>query len=303
MSPASAPAVAGPLFVTGATGFVGRRLTHRLAEAGQREVRYLVRSPDHTAGPGQTVVGDLRRPGPWTAALQGVDTVVHLAALTGKASAGAHHAASVTATQLLLDAARRHQVRRFLFVSSIAAGYTDRRHYHYAEAKAAAETLVRESGLETLIVRPTLILGPGSPVAANLRRLATLPIPVTFGAGRTVQPVHVDDVVDALLAALASPDWPTDPIELGGPEVLPITELMAAFRVRAGQSPRAPIRIPIEPLRTILAACEPLLLPVLPFTAGQLAAFSNPAVVTRRPPAWCPPARRGLAAMLDGAPR
>jgi nucleoside-diphosphate-sugar epimerase len=290
-----------PLVLTGGTGFLGRRLVAALAAAGAPPGILLSRRPGPPAPAGwRWAAADLARPGPWAAALEGADTVAHLAALTGKGSRRAHFRANRDTTRHLLDAARAAGVRRFLFVSSVAAGYADRRHYHYANAKAEAEALVRDSGLQTLVVRPTMILGPGSPVLANLSRLATLPVPVAFGPpDQPVQPVHVDDVARALVALLAAPAWDGRVVEVGGPEVVPAGELAARIRAARGLPARRPLRLPVEPLRTVLAVLEPLALPLLPFTAGQLAAFTNPGVAAPRPPGLDLPAPVvGLDAML-----
>jgi len=270
-----------PLLLTGGGGFVGRALTARLAAAGAPDVRLLARTEatlDAKRLPiGWPVIhGDLAVIDRWADALTGVDTVVHLAALTGKASRAAHRAVNLEATERLLEAAKRAGVARFLFVSSIAAGYPDRSHYHYANAKAAAEAAVTAArGIETVVVRPTMIFGPGSPVLANLARLARLPLPVTFGRDRAVQPIHVDDLVDFLVALLERERWGNRIIEAGGPDVVTMDRLQDRLREVAGLPSRPRVRIPIKPVRALLALLEPIALGALPFSAGQLTAFAN----------------------------
>ena len=296
-----------PLFLTGTSGFVGRRLLSRLAGAGYSEVRLLTRDPARLAAPGglpptwQVVPGDLADPGGWAGALRGTDTVVHLAAATGKARRQVHLAVNLEGTRRLLQVAQAAGVRRFLYVSSIAVAYPDRPHYHYAETKAAAEGLVGASGLEFLIVRPTLVLGPGSPLLASLRRLALLPVPLIFGNGTPlVQPVHVDDLAHLLEAALGLADWGGHAITVGGPELVSIEELL--LRIRATRKPdgRGLLHLPLGPARLLLSLLEPILFPLLPFTAGQLALFANPSVAEPHAVlAGLPAAGRGLDAMLD----
>ncbi|MFN0178756.1 MAG: NAD-dependent epimerase/dehydratase family protein [Gemmatimonadales bacterium] len=289
-----------PLAVTGATGFLGRRLLAHLP--AESDVRLLVRDtaklPTTPAG-WRAVRCDLLDPASYRDALAGIDTVVHLAARTGAARPAEHHRANVEATTALLAEARRAGAKRFLFVSSIAAGYSDRRAYHYANAKLAAEQAVIASDLETLVVRPTMIFGPGSAVLANLTKLAALPQPFLFGPGQMIQPVHVEDVAEGLAAILDRSDWGGRIVEYGGPTVLSTTDLFARIRQQHRLPPRAPWRIPLEPLRTLLGLVEPVLFKLLPFTAGQLAAFANPAVVSRPgPPDLLPPARRDVDQML-----
>lgn len=295
-----------PLFLTGSSGFVGRRVVARLVARSASDVRLLVREPTRAALPEpgphgwRYVSGDLLGEAqPWTEALAGVDTVVHLAALTGKGSRRAHFAANLEATRRLVNASRAAGVRRFLHVSSVAAGYADRRHYHYGNAKAAAEAVVAESGLETLVVRPTMVLGPGSPVLANLVRMATLSRPLIFGRDHPVQPIHVEDLAAMLVAALDLPVWRGQTVEVGGPEVVDLRRIIAQIRQARGLPARSPLALPLEPMRTLLGLVEPLLLPLLPFTAGQLAGFANPIVAAPLPAdVPLPKPGIGLGAML-----
>jgi NADH dehydrogenase len=297
--------VTGPLFLTGGGGFIGRRVAARLAVAAAPDVRLLTRDsqrfrwPEARPAGWRVVDGDLATIGPWTEALRGADTVVHLAALTGKATREQHFRVNRDATRRLVAAAEAAGVRRFLFVSSIAAGFGDRSHYHYANAKAEGEALVAASGLETINVRPTMVFGPGSPVLENLRRLATLPVPVTFGPDHPVQPVHVDDLAELLVALLDRSGWDNRTIEVGGPEVTSMDGLTDLLRAAQGLARRRRLRVPIEPLRTLFAAAEPFALGLLPFAAGQLTSFANPTVAAALPPDLALPApARGLGAML-----
>jgi NADH dehydrogenase len=275
-----------PLFVTGGSGFVGRRVLAALARAGARDVRVLVREPDTLAAAipmpptWRLVRGTLDDATGWRDALRGVATVLHLASSTGKVPAAVHERVIVGGTQRLLDAAQAAGVRRCLYVSSVAAGFADRRHYFYAESKRRAEALVRAAAMETLVVRPTMVFGEGSPVLDGLRRLARLPLPLSFGDGSAmVQPIDVDDLAGLLVAALdPSLLWGGRTMTLGGADAVTTAALLR--RLRTGTSADAAavgrlVHVPIEPLRTVLALLEPLLLPVLPFTAGQLTSFTG----------------------------
>ncbi len=293
------------LLVTGGGGFVGRRVLAALAAERVPSVRVLTRRPATLTLPPsapsdwRVVSGDLTElasPGPL---LAGVGTVLHLAARTGKGTEAEHFLANRDATRTLLDAAEANHVGHFLFVSSIAAGFADQRRYHYARAKAEAEALVRSSGLESLIVRPTMVFGPGSAPLANLRRLALLPVPVVFGPGTLLQPIHVDDLAAQLVAALGVRAWPAEPVELGGPDVVGLDQLVAMLRRAAGKPARRPWHVTLGPARALLSAIEPVAGALLPITAGQLAAFANHSVA--RPSAFLdrlPAPSRSLDQML-----
>ena len=156
--------MADGIFVTGGSGFVGRRLLKALPALG-RPIYALQRVAvrDEIRGV-QPVIGDLLEPRTYAPALSQCRTVLHLAASTGRAAAAEHMRANAEGTARLVGAAKDAGVTEFLFVSSIAAAFPDTRGYPYAIAKRAAEESVRASGLPFLIVRPTMILGPGASV-------------------------------------------------------------------------------------------------------------------------------------------
>lgn len=266
------------LFITGAGGFLGRHLAAMLPNADHRRAVCLVRGqrPELRREGVEVVFGDLLEPTSYAPFLTPQMTVIHLAAVTGKARAADYWRGNVEATRRLLEVCRQQGVRRFLFVSSIAAGFARQEYYPYGQSKKAAEELVRASGLDVLIVRPTMIFGPGAPVLAGLARLGSLPIVPVFGDGKVrVQPIDAGDLARALLRLAAEPQFGGRLIELGGPEQVTIEELLARLhRRRSGRSPKL-IHVPLRGWLPALAFLEKFLLPVLPLTAGQLASFRN----------------------------
>ncbi|ACL59195.1 NAD-dependent epimerase/dehydratase family protein [Methylobacterium nodulans] len=221
------------VLVTGATGFLGRRVLPALDRAGA-EIVVLLRDPDVACGadlraryPSVAVrTGDLRDPGSVEAALAGADTVLHLAA---KAQAGGrfneapdYFACNVAGTLNLLTACARGRVRRVVHLST-AQVYgrsdsllVDETHpvdgrTVYAASKIAAEGLVRayaEDGFSAVSLRPSNIYGPGQQAATVVTAILA-----QLAAGdaitlQTLDPVRdfvfVDDVVQAILAAAAA---------------------------------------------------------------------------------------------------
>jgi NADH dehydrogenase len=265
------------IFVTGGGGFVGRRLMAALIPTG-RFIVALDRSGTLTAlaGPDVTVVrGDVGDADSYRALLAGCDTVLHLAAATGRAAAAEHARVNATGTTTLVDESRRAGVTRFLFVSSIAAAFPDLRGYAYAQSKLEAERAVRSSGLRFTILRPTMILGSGAPLLSSLEKLALLPMVVVPGDGTPrVQPVHVDDVVRAILAVLDADLFNGDVFPIGGSETLPIEELLQRIRAARRGSRGAVFHVPLALLQPPLRLAEAAgLLRLLPISAGQLSSF------------------------------
>lgn len=274
--------------VTGAAGFVGQRLVRVLHARGDRVVA-IARSPRPADVPAAVtwIECDLLHADRYEAALRGARSVLHLAAVTGKARPDTYRRDNVEATRVLLGAAERARVGHFVLVSSIAAAFQDRRYYAYAESKLAAEALMSSAALRTTIVRPTMVLGAGSPVQSSLEKLARLPLVPLFGDGlRRVQPIPVDALCRHLADLGQSEGLPRTHalLEYGGPEVYTLRELLQRMRRQQGLSSRARfLRVPLAPLRAALAWLERPLLPVLPLTAGQLATFANDGIV--KPPA------------------
>jgi NADH dehydrogenase len=275
------------VFLTGATGFVGRRVLSTLAEADEPLVVHcLTRQPRpvHALERIQSIRGELTDPETYLPALRTCDTVLHLAAATGKAKPEEYFRVNVRGTRALLQASKNCGVSRFIFVSSIAAAFSERRAYHYAQSKTQAEEAVRESGLSYAIVRPTIILGPDSPIAKGLIGLASLPVTPVFGTGQVlVQPVDVDDVARFLKSLMMDRDLPNRAMDLGGPDVMTLDSLLQTVRRGLGKPDPHLIHLPVRTVISFLAFAEKWIYPVLPVTAGQLSLFVNDSVARPDP--------------------
>ena len=210
----------GGVFVTGATGLIGTRLVNKLTSAvGLDQVTVLSRKQHSVC---QTVISDLQSGPIPSNALNGIDTVYHLAGYAhdlqySEFVAHLYQAVNVDATVQLTSLAASSGVQRFVFVSSVKAGgsavagrcvtETDQLEPEgiYGRTKREAELKVleigRQSGMHVSIVRPTLVYGPG--VKGNLALMQSgvkrgwfPPLPET---GNRRSMIHVDDLVRALL--------------------------------------------------------------------------------------------------------
>jgi NADH dehydrogenase len=253
------------VFMTGGSGFLGRHVVAALLAGGHR-VCVLTRDPTAAraaarvhglpAGGVDFLQADLASP----RSLQGAfadpapDVVVHAAALLDAPPDDLEHV-NVGGTRALLEAlATSARPPRLVLVSSFAT--EDFPPTPYSESKLRAEALVRESGLPFVIVRPTLIYGRGD--GQNTARLVaalrsgTMWLP---GGGRTrIQPVHVEDVAAACVAAATAGPAIGRTYRLGGPEPVSVRAFREAVRDASGG--RAHIRaLPLA----VLALGAPLL--------------------------------------------
>lgn len=274
------------ILLTGAGGFLGRRVVAQLATLRGVAVRTLVRTNRSERHDGVTsVIGDIDSGAGITAAVDGCDTIVHLAALTGKARPRDFERTNVAGTRRLIDAAKASGVRRILLVSSVAARFEQTSDYPYARSKAAAEDIVKQSGLDFTIVRPTIIIGKGAAVLDGLKKLAKLPIVPCFGNGRArVQPIFVDQLAEFLAAIVRTGRFRGETFDAGGPEIVTMEEFLRLLRKAKEKGAATVLHWPLWPTRILLRMVEPLLLPILPVTAGQLASFGEDGLADKNPP-------------------
>ena len=273
--------MAGPLFITGASGFLGRHFLLYCERHWGGEIICLSRQPRNAAGSRvRWRTGDVLDVASYREALAPGTTVVHMAAVTGKADRAEYDRTNAEGTRALLRACVERGVSRFVLVSSVAARYPNLAGYPYGASKRDAEEAVTGSGLPYLIVRPTIILGTESPIWQKLSQLAAARLVPMIGNGRTrVQPIHVRDVAMALGELVRTPEA-TGIIELAGEETLPIRELLVRIhQSRRGSAPLV-VSVPYPPLRFVLELMEKGVPQLLPVTAGQLSVFVNDSSIT-----------------------
>lgn len=218
------------MVVTGANGFVGRAVLHRLSEMDAGTVRVAVRRREAAQGllPGADVyaVGDLSGDTEWRNALTGVDTVIHLAARVhllhddAADQVAAYTRVNVDATRRLAQQAADNGVRRVVFLSTLKV-HGEEGHFResdmsdpfdpYARSKWAAELelqrIARETGLEVTVIRPPLVHGPGA--RGNLRTLIRaidrgIPLPLGSVDNRRSL-VGVDNLADLIVRCVSNP--------------------------------------------------------------------------------------------------
>lgn len=217
-------------FVTGGTGFIGRRLVNRLIAEGHT-VRVLARSVEKARvlfdEKVEIIAGDLDSAAALARGCKGADRVFHLAAQVGDFGPrkGYYHT-NVEGTRAAVDAAERADAGRFVYVSTNAVTGIKRTHVtdeaapyatnggHYGVSKGEAERVIRERHNETgfpgVILRPPVVYGPGS---ANwvLRPLSLMKrgkmVLVDSGRGLCWH-VYVDNLIDAAVLASGHPKAP-----------------------------------------------------------------------------------------------
>jgi nucleoside-diphosphate-sugar epimerase len=226
------------IFLTGLTGYIGQRIVGALAGAG-RPVRGLV-LPGESLPPGlpdvQTVRGNILEPATFEGHGEGVAAVVHSAAAMLPNPPRTIRSVNVEGTRNVVEAARRWGVARFVYLSAVSAAYSVKN--SYGESKAEAERLVASSGLQWVVLRPTMVYGEGGGLhfarLTDLVRRAPGFIPV-FGPGTSrLQPVHVQDVARAVMLALDHPSAAGGLWGISGATVVTFDELVRKIAASLG---------------------------------------------------------------------
>lgn len=232
--------------LAGATGFTGRRVAARLAAQG-RALRCLVRAgSDRTALPpgAEWILGDLGDRESVDSWLTGCEELVSCASM------GFGHVPGLVA------AAESAGVRRAVFVSTTAVFTTLPARSKLVRVEA--EECVRASRLEWTILRPTMIYGaPGDRnMERLLRALARWPVVLVPGRGRALlQPVHVEDLAAAIVAALDSERAACRVYDVSGADALPLDAVIDAAAAAVGRR-RAKLRLPMRPVAAALRLAE-----------------------------------------------
>ncbi len=211
------------IFLTGATGFVGRHLVPALIAGGHR-LRCLVRSPEKAAPLRAlgcaVVVGDLQN-GAW--GLEGTELIIHLAALHRGPGLSR---TNVAGTAQLVRAAAAHKVQKMLYLSTVTAA--PKPSWPYAYSAWLAEQIIQASLWRFTILRCSVIVGPGDPFLGGIVRMAQRwPVVPIIGFGDTrFQPISVHDVVRCVLKAISDDRYDNRTLTLGGPEILSYREIV-----------------------------------------------------------------------------
>jgi len=258
------------ILVTGATGFVGQHLMDRLRERGEalrplvRDARDAERLRSLNVEP---VVGDVTDLAALARAMTGVDTVIHLAAITVEKVAATFERVNARGARNVADAARNAGVARFLYLS--VNGARDDPRYPYVRSKWRGEQAVVASGIPYTVLRPSLIFGRGEQFCAALASLARRsPVMPIAGDGKTLfQPVWVEDVCSCLLKALDDDAYLGRVYEVGGPEQLSYDEIVDIVMRVLGKR-RRKVHVPLMLLKP--AAIMSAVLPMSLVTPGQL---------------------------------
>ena len=269
--------------VVGGSGFLGRYIVQRLAEAGLR-VRVAVRHPETalflkplgSLGQVQLVRGDITSDAQMAAAFDGAAAGVNLVGILAETGKQRFDAVQAEGAGRAARAAAAAGVRHYVQVSAIGADTASP--VPYARSKAQGEAAVLAAIPTATILRPSLVIGPEDQFLNRFAAMARLSPVLPVIAGNTrFQPVFVMDVAAAVVAALNSPAAAGRTYELGGADVLSFRAILAIINAETRQQRRL-VEVP-DWIAALMAKLGDVL-PFMPMTSDQLAMLGKDNVVT-----------------------
>lgn len=267
------------VLVTGATGFLGRRVVQALLDRGH-QVRCLVHTPGRERmfpdGSVDVHYGSLLDPNALGTACYDLDAVVHLVAFIRQRKGATFDQVNRQGVANVVAAAKGAGVKHFLHVSAIGA--FNNSSYPYLQSKWQGEQEVIKSGLSYTILRPSLMFGQGDEFLNTLAALVRVfPLVPVIGSGRNpFQPIAVEDVARCLMLALEQDDLRGRTIEIGGPQQLSYNDLLGIVARTLGRR-RWRLSVPVGAMRLGVAVLERLQ-PRPPVTTEQLRMLPVPNV-------------------------
>lgn len=233
------------IIITGGTGFLGSHLTHRLSQLGHR-VTLLTRRPErhreYRIGSNiQLVKADPCDADALTTLFDGCDCVINLVGILNEVGSSTFSRAHVELPRAIVKAMRESGVRRLLHMSALNADVNET-HGRYLKTKGEGENLVHQSpGVEVTSFRPSVVFGPGDSFFnrfASLLKLAPPPLFPLACADARFAPVFVGDVVEAFVYALDHPATAGQRLELCGPSVYTLKQLVEYTAALTGRKTR-----------------------------------------------------------------
>jgi uncharacterized protein YbjT (DUF2867 family) len=250
------------ILLTGASGFIGKHLLHALLSEGH-EVVCAVRQVKKSNDPRLSFIhadftNDTDKSA-WLARLSGIEAVINAVGIFRESGAQTFEKLHVQTPRALFAAcAESEDVHMIVQLSALGADEHADTAYHLS--KKAADDYLAALPVRAAIVQPSLVYGSDGASARVFKALASMPFAVRFGdAPQLVQPVHVDDVVAAIVALLHrrlyldQGDAPgarmpatgtAQRLPLVGPQALPFTDYLAALRAAMGMGRLRVLRLP-----------------------------------------------------------
>jgi uncharacterized protein YbjT (DUF2867 family) len=261
------------VLVTGSTGYVGHYVVKALLAAGHSVVSVTRDAAKSKTASGAALeifkdveyrMGDISNGSGLKEAMNGVDAVIHLVGIIAEKGLQTFQRVHVDGTRNILEATRAAGVKRYLHMSANGASATAQS--GYSSSKYSAEELVRASGLDWTIFRPSLVFGIGDDFFGRVLKnlVSQPPVVPQIGDGHfPFRPVWAGDVATSFVQALTKPETVGKTYELVGPKEYTFLQLLDLEQAALGlKKPKVAVPIPIMdilvPIMNIVPAIAPI---------------------------------------------
>ncbi|SES68719.1 Nucleoside-diphosphate-sugar epimerase [Nitrosospira multiformis] len=248
------------ILITGASGFIGSHLVVALAAAGHRIVCATrrgqpedIRDIKDLKGTRLTyIAADFTRDFDmevWKKRLAGIDVVINAVGILREHGRQTFQALHDRAPRALFAACEAANVK-VVQISALGADENARSRYHLSK-KAADDALLappnkRNKSNRSMVVQPSLVYGPGGTSAQLFNLIASLPVIPLPGAGdQRIQPIHIDDLTQAVVELLETDRYLGQRIPLVGPEPITFRDYLGELRHLMGLGPATFLPVPL----------------------------------------------------------
>lgn len=240
------------ILVTGASGFIGSHVLQALLAAGHQVVAGVRRSDSIPVRDGCSVLsmdfsnfsmdGEVSE---WLPQLQGLDAVVNCVGIIAEDRRNRFDALHSRGPIALFRACSQAGVKKAIQISALGADDTAFSRYHLS--KKTADDFLISTDLDWAILQPSMVYGAGGKSLTLFAALAALPVtPLVDGGGQQLQPVHVDDLVAAILRLLEPGAPGRMKLDIVGPEAVTMAGMLAMLRGWLGREPASVCSVPFR---------------------------------------------------------
>lgn len=227
----------------------------------------------------QPLAADVRNEGSVVAAISGVEAVVNAVSAYVETRDVTYSAVHVHGAAIVASASARENVRRLVHLSGIGADPRSRS--AYIKARGKGELAVKQAFPGATIIRPSVMFANDDAFLNSLARIIRLSpmVPLIGGGCTKLQPVHADDVAEAVCRSLSDPLAPTRTYELGGPAIYTLREIIDLILTATGRR-RLFVPVPYVVAYSLARLLE--ILPQAPLTVAQVDLLRSDNVVAPR---------------------
>ena len=211
------------ILVTGATGFIGKRLVGALVEAGH-DVKAMTRHPETYDGPGRPVRGDVGERASLTEPLEDVDVAYYLVHSLDNTDFEERDA---DAARMFAKVAEKTGVEQIVYLGGLGNEHNGALSAHL-RSRREVEGLLGSTGIPVTVLRAAIVVGKGG-ISWEMTRQLVKKLPamvVPKWVGTRTQPIGIDDVVSYLVGVAGNEKATGRVFEIGGPEVLTYGEML-----------------------------------------------------------------------------